>query len=145
MTTVSLSPSRSRWLRAFLYGIFAEIATIVTIIAVMLIYRFGYARGLSDAAYDAFGQKAGGIIGVIAGTLFVYLFARALMRRLASDFIAHGLVVAMAAIALSVGGSIAGHHGVPAGYLLASALKLLAGGGAGWLAARRMPEFEKFG
>jgi hypothetical protein len=60
------------------------------------------------------------------------------MRRISSQQVAHGIVVALAAVALSVGGSIAGHQGVPAAYLLASALKIAAGALAGFMATRRI-------
>lgn len=129
------APQNDRWLRAVGYGLLAEIATIFTIVAVVLVYRYLIARNLSDDDYVAFAQRAGAILGVIGGTLYVYLFARRLMRFLSTRFVAHGVVVAIAAIALSIGGSIAGHQGVPSAYLLASALKLLAGALAGWLAS----------
>jgi hypothetical protein len=44
--------------------------------------------------------------------------------------------VAATAIAFSVGGSLAGHKGVPDGYLLASVLKVAAGALAGFLYSR---------
>ena len=59
------------------------------------------------------------------------------MRHVSARFVAHGIVAALAAVALSIGGSIAGHHGVPTGYMLASALKIIAGALAGFLATRR--------
>jgi type IV secretory pathway VirB2 component (pilin) len=132
-----VTPAQDRWVRAIGYGLLAEIATIFTIIAIVLIYRYGIARGLTDAQYVTFAQQVGTIVGVIGGTVYVYLFARLLMRRLISRFVAHGIVVAIAAIALSVGGSLAGHQGVPPAYLLASVLKLIAGGLAGSIASRR--------
>jgi len=110
----------------------AEVCTIVTIILIALVYKFGIARGLTDAAYEAFNQKMGGAVGIVFGTLFTYLFARVVMRRLSANFIAHGLVVAATAIVVSVSGSIAGHQGVPSGYILASILKLVAGWFAGF-------------
>ena len=137
MTNPQNAPQNDRWLRAVGYGLMAEIATILTIVAVVLAYRYVFARNLSNDDYVAFAQRAGAILGVIGGTLYVFLFARRLMRLLTARFVAHGLVVAIAAIALSIGGSIAGHQGVPSAYLLASALKLLAGGFAGWMAAKR--------
>ena len=76
------------------------------------------------------------IVGLVGGTLFTFLFARRLMRRLSSRFVAHGIVLALAAVALSLGGSIAGHHGVPRAYILASVLKLAAGVLAGSAYAR---------
>jgi hypothetical protein len=132
-------PARSdKWLRAIGYGLLAEIATIVTIIAVVTIYRYMLARGHTDLEYAAFGERVGAIVGVVGGTIYTFLFARLLMRRISSQQVAHGIVVALAAVALSVGGSIAGHQGVPAAYLLASALKIAAGALAGFMATRRI-------
>jgi hypothetical protein len=125
---------RHRWLRAVCYGLLAEIATIVTIVAIVMVHRYVLAKGLGDDYYAAFGERVGGIVGIVGGTLYTFLFARALMRRLSANFVAHGIVLAVVAVALSVGGSIAGHHGVPTGYVIASALKLAAGALAGFQA-----------
>ena len=132
MTTPSAPADRSRWLAALGYGLLAEVCTIVTIIFISLIYKFGIARGLSDAAYEAFNEKLGGIVGIVGGTVFTYLFARMVVRRISANFIAHGLLVAVTAIVISVSGSLAGHHGVPSGYILASILKIVAGWFAGF-------------
>ncbi len=131
------STGEGRWLRAIAYGLLAEIATIVTIIAAVVVHHYVFKPGLSDAEYAAFGAQAGAVLGVLAGTIYVYLFAQFLMRRLTANHVAHGLVVAVAAIALSVGGSLAGHHGVPRAYLLACLLKLIAGAFAGFRATPR--------
>ena len=120
------------------YGLLAEIATIITIVIIVSIYRYGIARGLSPEAYAAFGEKVGEVVGIVGGTLFTYLLAHLLMRKLTRNFVAHGIVVAVTAIALSVGGSIAGHGSVPAAYVVASLLKLAAGALAGWQAQRRV-------
>jgi hypothetical protein len=118
------------------YGFLAEFATVLTIILIVQAYARIFARGLTDADYAAFGLYAGGIVGIVGGTLYTYLFARSLMRRLSRRFIAHGAAVALSAIAFSIAGSIAGHQGVPAAYILASALKLAAGAFAGFLYSR---------
>lgn len=136
MTAPGFSARKDRWIRAVGYGLLAEISTILTIVAIVLLYKFVLARGLSDVDYARFGERAGGIIGPIGGTIYTFLFARRLMRTVSARFIAHGMVVALAAIALSVAGSIAGHQGVPAGYILASSLKLAAGALAGYLYER---------
>lgn len=128
------APARSdRWLRAVGNGLLAEISTIITIVLIVLLFKYVLARGLSAAEYTAFGAGVGGIVGPLGGTLYTFLFARRLMPRIVSRFIQHGIVVAFAAIALSVAGSIAGHQGVPASYLVASALKIAAGALAGLL------------
>ncbi len=125
-----------RWLRAIGYGLLAEISTIVTIIAVVMIYRYGLARDPRDADDAAFLVRVGAVVGMIGGTVYTFIFARLLTRALSGRFVAHGIVVAVAAVALSVGGSIAGHQGVPTAYAMASALKIAAGALAGFLAAR---------
>ena len=127
MTAPGNQARSDRWLRAIGYGLLAEVSTIVTIILVTVLYRYVFSRGLSDAQYAAFNDRVGEVVGVVGGTLFTYLFARRLMRHLSSRFVAHGIVLALVAIALSVGGSIAGHHDVPRAYILASVLKLGAG------------------
>jgi hypothetical protein len=129
---------RDRWLRAIGYGLLAEIATIVTIVAIVLVYTYGVARGLPASDYAAVGAKVGAIVGIGGGAFYTFLFARSLMRHVSSRFVAHGIVVALAAVTLSIVGSIAGHQGVPAGYMVASALKIIAGAFAGFLATRRM-------
>jgi hypothetical protein len=135
--TAPASKARSdHWLRAIGYGLLAEISTIVTIILVTLLYRYVFSRGLPDAQYAAFNDRVGEVVGIVGGTLYTFLFARRLMRQLSGRFIAHGVVLALVAVALSVGGSIAGHHDVPRAYILASLLKLAAGIFAGSAYAR---------
>ncbi len=136
MTDAGIPARGDRWLRAVGYGFLAELLTVLTIIAIVMAYRFLFARGLSDADYAAFGMVTGRTIGTVGGALFTFLMAYVLMRRLSRRFVGHGLVVAVAAIAFSVGGSLAGHHGLPDGYLLASVLKLTAGALAGSVYSR---------
>ena len=136
MTSAEIAARGDRWLRAIGYGLLAEISTIVSIIAIVVIHRHVVARGLTEADYTAFSERVGAIVGILGGTLYTFLFARLLMRQLSTRFIAHGIVVAIAAIALSVGGSLAGHQGVPSAYVVASALNISAGALAGFLAAR---------
>ena len=133
MTSTGISARQNHWLRAVAYGLLAEITTIITIILVVMAYKYVIARGLSEPEYAAFGQSAGGYIGVFGGAIYTYIFARRLMPRLSSRFSEHGMVVALGAIALSIAGSIAGHQGVPTAYLAASVLKILAGARAGFV------------
>jgi len=136
LTSAEIAARGDRWLRAIGYGLLAEISTIVSIIAIVVIHRHVVARGLTEADYTAFSERVGAIVGILGGTLYTFLFARLLMRQLSTRFVAHGIVVALAAVAFSVGGSIAGHQGVPSAYVVASALKISAGALAGFLAAR---------
>jgi hypothetical protein len=136
MASQDVPTKGDRWLLALGYGLLAEVATIITIVLVVMLYKYVVAPGLSDADYASFGERVGAMIGIVGGTLYTFGFARRLMRKISSHFIAHGIVVAVAAIALSVGGSIAGHQSAPAGYLLASALKIIAGALAAFLHQR---------
>lgn len=136
MTNTDTPARGERWLRAAAYGFLAELLTVLTIIAIVMAHRYLFARGLSDADYAAFGMQTGKMVGILGGTLFTFICARLLMPRLGHRFVEHGLVVAVAAIAFSVGGSLAGHRGLPNGYALASALKLAAGGLAGFIYSR---------
>lgn len=126
----------SRWVRAFFFGILAEIATIASIIIAMLIYKNFVARGLTAAQYEAVGQRAGGIIGMTLGTLFVFLLAWPIVRSVEKHKMIHGVVVALGAITLQLSGSLAGHGGLPMAYIYAVSLKIAAGIAAGWLAWR---------
>jgi hypothetical protein len=137
VTSIENAARGDRWPRAVGYGLLAEISTIITIIAIAMLYRYVFVRGLTEPAYAAFNDQVGAIVGMVGGTIYTFLFARRLMGRISARFIAHGIVAAVAAIALSVGGSIAGHHSIPPAYILASALKLGAGALAGFLAAKQ--------
>jgi hypothetical protein len=119
------------------YGFFAEFATVLTIIFIVMMHRYVFARGALPGEIAAFSVRTGEVVGIVGGTFYTFLLARVLMARLSDNFVAHGLLVAVTAIAFSIGGSILGHRGVPAGYGLASALKLLAGGLAGFLERKR--------
>jgi hypothetical protein len=136
LTDAGIPARGDRWLRAVGYGFLAELLTVLTIIAIVMAYRFLFARGLSDADYAAFGMVTGRTIGTVGGALFTFLMAYVLMRRLSRRFVGHGLVVAVAEIAFSFGGSLAGHQGLAYGYLLASVLKLTAGALAGSVYSR---------
>jgi hypothetical protein len=132
-----VNPARGdRWLRAIGYGFLAEFSTIIVIIVVTVLYRNVFARDLPDTAYPIFNDRVGAVVGIVGGTLFTFLYARRLMRQLSSRFVEHGIVLALVAVALSVGGSIVGHHDVPRAYILASMLKLGAGVFAGTAYAR---------
>ena len=117
----------------------AEVATIITIIAVVMAHKYVFARGLSEPEYAAFGQSAGGWVGVWGGAIYTYILARRLMPRISSRFSEHGMVVALGATALSIAGSIAGHQAVPYAYIFASLLKIVAGARAGFVYNRSLP------
>jgi len=128
--------AKGRWLRAFAYGLLAEVATVAAIVATVMSHRHLIRPGMSEAFYGDFSARAGFIVGAFGGAAFVFLFARMVMKHAGAHRIAHGLIVAVGAIGLSIAGSLAGHGVIPASYLLASALKLAAGALAGYASSR---------
>ena len=136
MTSIESPAWRDRWLRAVWSGFLAEFSTVLTVIVTVQAYIHFFSPDPSHIS-PAAAERIGGIVGITAGTLYTYLFARLLMLLLTRRFVEHGLVVALTAIAFSVGGSIAGHHSVPLLCVLASILKLAAGALAGFLAAKQ--------
>jgi hypothetical protein len=132
--TPAPAPREARWGRAVLAGLLAEVATIALIVAAVTAYRFSGASGLS---VDAFGARAGAVLGPLGGVVFTFLFARWVVRGLRERAVAHGLVVAAGAIALHVAGAVGAHGGYHAVAAAADALKLAAGALAGYLAQRR--------
>lgn len=135
-TAPPIAARRNGWLRAVGYGLLAEIATIATIVFVVMVYRYILERGLTETHYTAFSERVGALVGIIGGTLYTFIFARRLMPKVGSRFLAHGIAVALAAIVLSISGSIARHQDVRTAYLLGSGLKLFAGALAGLLYER---------
>ena len=138
MTSPTVRAKRYTWLLAIGYGLLAEIATIATIIAVVMLIKYASFQNLSDAEYTALGQRVGRYIGIYGGAIYTYIFARRLMPKVSSRFSEHGIVVALAATTLSIAGSIAGHQSVPSEYIFATLLKILAGARAGFVHLRSL-------
>lgn len=136
MTSPGIHAKRDRWLLAAGYGLLAELATIATIIAVVMPIK--YASFLNQAQYASLGQNVGKYIGVYGGAIYTYIFARRLMPKIPSRFSEHGIVVALAATTLSIAGSIAGHQSVPSEYIFATLLKIIAGARAGFVHLRSL-------
>jgi hypothetical protein len=127
-----------RWGRALSAGILAELATIVLIVLVVTLYRVVQpARAPGDV--EAFGARAGAVLGPLGGAVFTFLFALWVARGVRTQRIAHGLMVAVGAIALHLAGALATPDGYRPLYVMADALKLAAGALAGYVAQRRFP------
>lgn len=139
MTSPKPPARKDRWLLAIGYGVLAEVATVATIVIMVTLLRFAVSRAWPGVPADD--RTVPGVvplIGVWGGALYTLIFARRLMSRISSHFVAHGIVVALAATALAILGSIAGHKTVPSAYLAASVLKIIAGAAAGFFYQRYM-------
>lgn len=138
MTSPGIQAKRDRWLLAAGYGLLAELATIATIIAVVMLIKYASFQNLPEAEYASLGQNVGKYIGVYGGAIYTYIFARRLMPKIPSRFSEHGIVVALAATTLSIAGSIAGHQSIPSEYIFATLLKIIAGARAGFVHLRSL-------
>jgi len=137
MTNVALEqPVRLRVVLAIAAGLLAEIFTI----AVVAIVFFGH-RLIGGAETpeqtQAFMMRAGSIVGPLFGVIFTFVMALWVVRKAKGRYMAHGLLVGVAAAAIHVITTI----GAPGGYgmihAIADILKLCAGAAAAMVATRR--------
>ena len=132
---MALTRTETRWPRAVLFGVLAEITTIVVIIAVVTAHSVAAGGPMIDTS-SRFAMIWGATIGIVGGAFFVYLYARWIGGLVLQSHIAHGLVVAAVAILLHIVGSLRSPENMRALQIAADALKLFAGALGGWVAAR---------
>ena len=120
--------------RALLFGVGAELLTILSIVLAITIYRLG--GGHTPADVDRFGAQAGLLIGPAGGAIYTLLMGLGALRGVSGRFVTHGLIVGAAASAVHLLGVTHAPGGFQPVYFLADAAKLVAGVVAGWLASR---------
>ena len=130
-----LGRAESRWPRAVLFGVLAELTTIVVIILIVTAHSVATGGPMIDTT-SRFAEVWGAALGIVGGAFFVYLYARWIGSLVSQRHIAHGLVVAAAAILLHIAGSLRSPENLRALQVAADALKLVAGALGGWLASR---------
>ena len=122
-----------RVLRALLFGIGAELLTILSIVLAVMVYRLG---GHTAADIDHFSAQAGLVIGPAGGAIYTFVMAMASLRGVSARFVTHGLLVAAGAVAFHLLGVTHAPGGFQPIYLYADLAKLIAGVLAGIVAAR---------
>lgn len=132
---MALTRTETRWARAVLFGLLAEITTIVVIIAIVTAHSVATGGPMIDTT-SRFATIWGAAIGIVGGALFVYLYARWIGSLVLQRHIAHGLVVAAVAVLLHIAGSLRTPENMRGLQIAADALKLVAGAIGGWVAAR---------
>lgn len=134
--SASIAPERPklRVFRAILFGIGAELLTILSIVLAVTVYRLG---GHTQADIDHFSSQAGLFIGPAGGAIYTFVMALAALRGVSGRYVTHGLIVAAGAVAFHLLGVSHAAGGFQPIYLYADLAKLIAGALAGWLAARR--------
>lgn len=122
-----------RWGRALLAGIGAELMTILLIVLAVTVYKLG---GHTEDDVARFGARAGLLIGPAGGALFTFCMAFWIASRAEGKFVAHGLLVAVGAIAFHLLGVTHAPGGMQPIYLVADLFKLIGGLLGGAIAAR---------
>lgn len=132
-----LARTDARWIRAFFFGLLAEFATIVTIILIVTVHSVANGGPMMDTT-SRFATVWGATIGIVGGAFYVYLFSRWIGSLVSRNFIAHGIVVAVAAAAFHILTALGSAEHVGALQYGADALKIAAGALGGWVASRNV-------
>lgn len=117
---------------SFLFGLLAEIATGLVIVAGMLITR-GSATPTRPSDLPSWVP----VVAIVAGFLFTFLIGHWRASRHADRAMTHALVVAVGAIALHLASTLGVGQTVTVVLVIADLLKLAAGVAAGMVARRR--------
>jgi predicted membrane protein len=131
---VAVGRPKLKVVRAVLFGIGAELLTILSIVLAITVYRLG---GHTAADIDHFSARAGLVIGPAGGAVYTFVMALASLRGISDRFVVHGLVVGAGAAAFHLLGVTHAPGGFQPIYLYADVAKLAAGAVAGYIIARQ--------
>lgn len=129
----AVAAPKLRVVRAVLFGIGAELLTIISIVLAITVYRLG---SHTPADIDHFSSQAGLLIGPVGGAIYTFVMALASLRGVSDRFVVHGLIVGAGATAFHLLGVTQAPGGFQPIYLYADVAKLVAGALAGVVAAR---------
>ena len=126
-----------RWGRVILAAVMSEVAVILLLLAVILVYSRWITPGLSDAAYQDLGQRIGYYVAPTAGFVSTFLFVLWVARKLSSDFVANGIWVGIVSVLLTFAFIFSAKSEDRAMYVIAFALRIIAGYAGGLVSQRR--------
>ena len=129
-----------RVVRAVLFGIGAELLTILSIVLAVTVYRLGHH---TNADIEHFSSQAGLVIGPAGGALYTFVMALACLRGVTDRFVVHGLIVGAGATAFHLLGVTHAPGGFQPIYLYADVAKLVAGCLAGVIVGRQSANGER--
>jgi hypothetical protein len=92
-----------RWGRIVLGAVLSEVAVILLLLGITLVYSVAIAPGLSQAQYGEFGRLAGYYIAPTAGAISTFVMVLMFTRRLTSGFVANGTLTGIVSVLLTVG------------------------------------------
>ncbi len=143
-TTQDITSSRIAWGRIAIAALLSELGVIavlsVTIVAIMAI-----APGMSDAQFSVLGEQVGYYVAPAAGAVTTFLAVVWAVRRRSSGFLTHGVLVGVGSVILTVGFMVGARPEHYVMYLVAFALRLLAGAVAGVVSGWRFDKAKVAG
>jgi hypothetical protein len=119
--------SRIRWGRVIAAAVLSEVGVIVTLLAVILTYKFVISPGRSAAEYQQFGEVAGYYVAPAASGFAIFLSVFWMARKLTANFILNGTLVGVTAVVLTAGFLFGAKPGDRLMYIASYAIRILAG------------------
>jgi hypothetical protein len=92
-----------RWGRIVLGAVLSEVAVILLLLAITLLYSVAIAPGLTQAQFGEFGRLAGYYVAPTAGAISTFVMVLLFTRSLNSGFVANGTLTGVVSVLLTVG------------------------------------------
>lgn len=119
--------SRIRWGRVIAAALLSELAVIVLLLAITLVYSLFIAPGRSSAEYQRFGEAAGYYVAPAASGFATFLSVFWMARKLTSNFVVNGACVGVVAVILTAGFLFGAKPEDRPMYVASFAIRILAG------------------
>lgn len=128
--------SRIRWGRIVIGAVMSEVGVIAALFAAIAVYTW-LNPSMSDVQSSTLGEEIGYYVAPGAGAVTTFLAALWVTRGVSSSIFAHGALVGILSVLLTVGFIASARPDHRVMYLIAFALRLVAGCLAGVIAERR--------
>ena len=129
-TTHETSPSRIAWGRIAIAAVLSELGVIV-VLTITIGAIMALVPEMSEAQFSTLGEDVGYYVAPAAGAVTTFLAVLWAVRRRSSGFFTHGVLVGVGSVILTVGFMVTARPEHYAMYLVAFALRVLAGAVAG--------------
>ena len=133
----SSQKSRIRWGRIVVAAILSEVAVIAILVAATAVYSFAVPADQRELALQNIGELVGYYVAPPVGALATFVFVLWVARKLESNFIINGVAVGVVSVLLTVGFLAGAKAEDRPMYLVAFALRIVAGYLGGWVAQQR--------
>jgi hypothetical protein len=122
-----------RWGRIVIAAVLSEVGVIAVLFAAIAAYTM-LVPAMTDAEYSSLGEEVGYYVAPAAGGIMTVLSVLWVARTLTSDFIAHGLLVGLLSVLLTVGFIFTARPDHRFMYMMAFGLRIVAGYAGGVVA-----------